>query len=67
MWLFDILIVLVLIAGVWGFVTMTRSRTRSLSSHTSRSAEDMYDEFADPPAVQKRFARKRSGSWRDKS
>lgn len=67
MWWLDVVIVVVLLAGVYGFVTLSRARTRRLSSHTERTVESMYDEYADPPAVQRRFARRRGGSWHDTS
>ncbi len=67
MWWLDVVIVLILIAGVWSFVIFARTRTRQLSRRTTRRAEDMYDEFADSRGAQKRFARRRAGSWRDNS
>ncbi len=65
MWFMDVLIVVVIAAGIYGFVVLTRQRTRRLSSHTNRTAQDMYDEFADSPAAQRRYARKRGGTWRE--
>ncbi len=62
MWWLDVLIVLVIIAGIYAFVVMARARTIRLSSHTDRTAEPMYDEFADPPRTQGRFVRRRGGT-----
>ncbi|MGI8761146.1 MAG: hypothetical protein ACR2LF_07610 [Jatrophihabitantaceae bacterium] len=67
MWWAYVLIVAILVAGIVAFVAMARARTRQLSSRTTRTAESMYDEFADPPRVQRRLARRRGGSWHDTS
>ena len=67
MWWLNIVILLVIIGGIYGFVVMARARTKRLSSHTDRTAEQMYDEFADSPKAQRRFARRRGATWRDLS
>ena len=48
MWWVDIVVVLLFIAGIYGFATLAGFHTRRLSSKTDRRAEDMYDEFSDP-------------------
>jgi hypothetical protein len=65
-WIWDVVIGLVVVAGIYGFVGLTRGRTRHLTRRTTRRAEDMYDEFDDSPAAKRRFARKRGGTWHDK-
>jgi hypothetical protein len=65
MWWLDVLIVVVIIAGIYAFVVIVRARTSRLSSQTDRTAEQMYDEFADPLRTQRRFARRHGGTWRD--
>jgi hypothetical protein len=45
MWWMYVVIVAVVVLGAWGFVTMTRRMTRTLSSHTDRTADSMYDGF----------------------
>jgi hypothetical protein len=49
MWWITVLLVLVIALAVYGFITMARSETRLLSRHTGRRAEDLYDDYADPP------------------
>ena len=49
MWWMDIVIVLLLASGVYGFITLVRFNTRQLTRKIDRRAEDLYDNFADPP------------------
>jgi hypothetical protein len=35
--------------GIYGFLTVVGVQKRFLTRKTDRRAEDMYDEFADPP------------------
>jgi hypothetical protein len=49
MWWMDIVIVLLLVAGVYGFLTIVGFHTRQLTRKTDRRAEDLYDNFADSP------------------
>lgn len=55
----------VVIVAIWGFLSMVGLRTRSLSRRTDRTAQDMYDQFADSPRKQRRYARDHGGQWRD--
>jgi hypothetical protein len=48
MWL-DIGIVALFIFAGWAFFQMVGWRTRGLSRRTKRTAEDMYDQYADSP------------------
>jgi hypothetical protein len=36
-----------------------------LARKTSRTAENMYDDYADTPRQQPRYARQHGGQWRD--
>jgi hypothetical protein len=56
-WL-DIGIVALLLAGVCGFAELTRWRTRELTRRTWRTAENIYDQYADLNRKQRRDARK---------
>lgn len=51
------------ILAIWGFASIVGLRTRHLTRHTDRTAEDMYDQFSDSPRKQSRFARQHGGEW----
>ena len=53
------------ILAIWGFVSIVGFRTRTLTRRTDRTAQDMYDEFADSPRKQQRYARRHGGEWRN--
>jgi hypothetical protein len=59
MWLIDVLIVVVVLAAIYGFVMVTRQRTRWFSSHTTRRAEDLYPDYADTGEPEHRGWRRR--------
>ena len=60
----NLLVLLVLFAGIYGFAHLVGFRTKRLSSHTDRTAEALYDNYADPQAEQERFADRHGGPWR---
>ncbi len=64
MWL-DIGIVALFVVAGYAFFQLVGWRTRGLSRRTSRTAEDMYPDYADSPRKQRRYARQRGGSWPD--
>lgn len=67
MWL-DIGIAALLLFGVYGFVEVTRWRTRGLSRRTWRTAENMYDQYAGLSGKQRRDARRHGdGAAKDPS
>ena len=45
MWWQDIVIVVVIALGIYGFVVLARYMTQQMTSKTDRTAEDTYDEF----------------------
>ena len=63
----DIVIVALLLFGVYAFLQLAGWRTQALTRRTARTAENMYDQFADPPRRQRRYAREHGGDWRDHS
>jgi hypothetical protein len=65
MWWQYVIMAVVAIAVVYAFVTLTGFQTRRLTRKTDRTAEDMYDSYADSLGKQRRYARKRGGEWRD--
>ena len=50
MWWQILIGAVVLIAVVYAFLTLVRFQTGRLSSKTDRTADDMYDSYADPLA-----------------
>ncbi len=64
MWM-DIVVVVFLLCGVYGFVELVGWRTRGFNRKTTRTAEDLYDSYADSPRKQRRYAREHGGQWRD--
>lgn len=62
MWL-DIGIVALFVFGGYAFLQLVGWRTRGLSRRSKRSAADMYDQYADSPHKQRRYARGHGGSW----
>lgn len=49
MWWMYVIIVLVLAAGIYGFARLVRFQTKWMTRRTSRTAESMYDSYADSP------------------
>lgn len=61
----DIVIPALLILGIYCFLVLVGFRTRMLTRKTTRTAEDMYDNFADSIQKQRKYARDRGGMWKD--
>jgi hypothetical protein len=49
------------ILAIYGFAGIVGFRTRTLTSHTDRTAQDMYDNYADSPRKHRRYAREHEG------
>jgi hypothetical protein len=62
MWL-DIGIVALFVLGAYAFLQLVGWRTRGLSRRSKRTAESMYDQYADSPRQQRRYAREHGGTW----
>jgi hypothetical protein len=54
-----VVVVLLLVAGIYAFLRLVGFRAQMLTRRTTRTAEDMYENYADPPGKQKRYARRR--------
>jgi hypothetical protein len=54
MWWIDIVVPILMALGVYCFLSLAGFRTRSLTRKTDRTAEDMYDNYADPPGKRHR-------------
>jgi hypothetical protein len=65
MWWQYIILAAVLVLLLYCFRVIVGHRTRLLTRKTDRTAEDMYDSYADSNRKQRRFARDRGGQWRD--
>jgi hypothetical protein len=62
-WWEYVIIAAVLLAGIYGFLTLTRFETRTLTRRTTRTAESMYASYADSLRKQRRYARQHDGEW----
>ncbi len=63
MWWIYIVVIGLFAAAIYSFGTLVGFRTRSLTSRTSRTAESMYPDYADPPGKQRRHGRRHGGEW----
>jgi hypothetical protein len=64
MWL-DVVIVALFAVGIYCFAVLAGWQTRLLTRRSNRRAEDMYDEYADSPHAQRRFARQHGETWQE--
>jgi hypothetical protein len=60
-WWEIILFIAVVIFAIYAFASIVGFRTRSLTRPTDRTAENMNDDYADPPRKQRRYARHHGG------
>jgi hypothetical protein len=63
----DVVVPLVIIAGVWCFVLLARGKTRAATRKSTKTAESMYDNYSDPLWKQRQYARAHGGTWKDDS
>jgi hypothetical protein len=56
MWWMDVIVAILLIVGVYGLLVLTGFEKRVLTRKTSRTAESMYDNYADSAGKQPRPA-----------
>jgi hypothetical protein len=63
-WLDDIVIPALFVLAVYCFVVMVGFRTRMLTRRTTRTAESMYDSYADSLRKQQKYAKEHGGSWK---
>jgi hypothetical protein len=64
-WWEYVIIAAVLILGIYSFVVLTRFETRVFSRRTSRTAESVYDNYADSNRAQRKDAGDRRGQRHD--
>jgi hypothetical protein len=65
-WWETILFLIAVGVAIWGFISMVGVRTRFLTRKTTRSAQDLYGNYADSPRKQRRYAREHGGEWSDR-
>lgn len=63
----DVVAGLVLLFGIYAFVELTGARTRWMTRRTERTAESMYDNYADSRRQQRRSAKRRASTSQDGS
>jgi hypothetical protein len=66
-WWETILFLIAVGLAIWGFLSWAGLTKRMMSGKTSRTAESMYDDYADSPKKQRQYAREHGGSWRNES
>jgi hypothetical protein len=54
MWWSVVIGLAVVAVAIYAFVVLTRTMTRRLSSHSDRTAEDLYDAYADRPSRERK-------------
>jgi hypothetical protein len=64
-WWEIILFIAVVIFAIYAFASIVGFRTRTLTRPTDRTAQDMYDNYADSPRKQRRYARHHGGEGPD--
>ena len=64
-WWEIILFIAVVIFAIYAFASIVGFRTRTLTRPTDRTAQDMYDNYADSPRKQRRYARHHGGEGHD--
>jgi hypothetical protein len=64
-WWEIILFIAVVIFAIYAFASIVGFRTRTLTRPTDRTAQDMYDNYADSPRKQGRYARHHGGEGHD--
>ena len=53
--------------AIWGFCSMVGVNKRWLTRGSGRRAQDLYDDYADSPRKQRRYAREHGGTWSNDS
>jgi hypothetical protein len=64
-WWEIILFIAAVIFAIYAFASIVGFRTRTLTRPTDRTAQDMYDNYADSPRKQRRYAKRHGGEGHD--
>ena len=65
MWWVDIVVPILLLLGIYGFLLMVGVNVNWLTRRSYKSAENIYDRYADSPRKQRRYARTHGNTWKD--
>jgi hypothetical protein len=60
-WWEAVLFFAVVIFAIYAFASIVGLRTRTFTRPTDRTAQDMYDNYADSPRKQRRYAKRHGG------
>jgi hypothetical protein len=63
-WWIYIVMPALLAVTVYAVILLTRGQVRALSRKSTRTAEDLYEDYADTPRQQRRYAKQHGGTWR---
>jgi hypothetical protein len=64
-WWGYILFALAVVLAVKGFLALVGVETRWVTRKSTRTAEDLYQDYADSRREQRRYAREHGGEWHD--
>lgn len=64
-WWEYIVFAIVVIVAVWGFASLIRVQSQYLTHRTDRTAQDLYNDFAESSRQQRKYARRHGGEWRN--
>jgi hypothetical protein len=64
-WWGYILFALAVVLAVKGLLALVGVETRWVTRKSTRTAEDLYQDYADSPREQRRYAREHGGEWHD--
>jgi hypothetical protein len=67
MWWMYVIIVALLVFGAYAFLSLVGFNSWRLTRKTTRTAENLYPNYADSPRQQRRYARQHGGEWRDET
>ena len=65
MWWQYVIAAVVLIIAVYGFVSLVKVQTNRVSDKTDKTAEDVYDRYAESSRQQHRYAQQHGGEWKN--
>ena len=60
-WWMYVIVLAILLFGIYAFLVLAGARTRWMSRHTERTAESMYDNYAESPRARRRSAKRYGG------
>ncbi|HEY1916838.1 MAG TPA: hypothetical protein VGH27_14810 [Streptosporangiaceae bacterium] len=64
-WWVDIVVPVLFILAIYGFLLIVGANMRWLTLRSHKTADDVYDRYADSPRQQRKYARAHGGEWKD--